>query len=474
MRKNQTAGAGKGTGNKLLERLASFRLFGDGRNENRETVVEAGRDTQQDVKSKRPIVRRILYAVLSLILATILWGYVLMTQNPDREKTFTGVTLTFESGAEADLGARNLMIYDDVNEIMQDVAVTVSAPLTEISKIKPGDITATVSVAKVKSAGVYSLEIKAVSTVGSVVSIEPDHIDLTVDDVFSRNVSVSYSFVGELPEAYWHDEPSLSVSNIVLEGAKTDLERAAGSVCYIDLEGLTSSINRSIPLVVYDGEGNEIPSSSFTRLIPAVTVSMTVLPHKHVNIEYEIADRDQLSDLYEIQSETLSVSSIDVAADPDTLASIETLVASPVYIGGTADEAGEYKYPLTITNMPSSAMIIDGTDKGNIQLSVVITDKYVTETFTDVPIEVLNKADGFAYTCESDTTDMTVSGPAKLLVNFVSSDVIVCINMQRRGTGEYEMRIEYKPAEGASFGDLEIGFPSETIHVSVVPTHTLG
>ena len=43
---------------------------------------------------KHPLFRKILFAFFSLLLAMLLWGYVLMNQNPDREKTITGITPT--------------------------------------------------------------------------------------------------------------------------------------------------------------------------------------------------------------------------------------------------------------------------------------------------------------------------------------------------------------------------------------------
>ena len=65
----------------------------------------------------------------------LLWGYVLMTRNPLRTKTFQNVSISFESGSEADLMMRKLTVYGDVAKILEPVSVTVSAPLTDISKM---------------------------------------------------------------------------------------------------------------------------------------------------------------------------------------------------------------------------------------------------------------------------------------------------------------------------------------------------
>ena len=52
--------------------------------------------------------KNIAIKVLSLMFAILLWGYVLMTQNPPRVKTVTDVTVSIEG--EADLTTRKLTL----------------------------------------------------------------------------------------------------------------------------------------------------------------------------------------------------------------------------------------------------------------------------------------------------------------------------------------------------------------------------
>lgn len=460
----QTENAKRSTESDLGERLRSAFSLSPRRSRGGQTVVEAGQE--QILPSKRrTVVRKIIYAVVSLILATIIWGYVLMTQNPDREKTFTDITPSFESGAEADLVARKLSICD-VAEVLKQVSVTVSAPLTEVSKITEKNITATISMNEVHAVGTYSLEIRATSTMGTVVSVEPDHVEVTIEDVMSRTVPINYSFVGEMPEGYWHDEPTLSPSTVTLEGARSDIEKVSGAVCYIDLGDATSSISRSMPLTVIDGAGSELDGANFKNVIPAVTVTMAVLPHKLVDIEYEIIDRDMLSDFYEVKSETLSVTSLDIAAEPEVLESLDKIVMQPVSIGGL-DEPKEYFFTLIPTNIPSSARLINGSEKVSLLLTVSIVDVIVTESFKDVPITFLNESPLFHYEYEFDKVDMTVTGPARVMLGFVSSDVVVCVNLQQRGVGQYDFVLEFKPIDMESFGEIEIALSKTSVHVVV-------
>ena len=67
--------------------------------------------------------KNIAIKVLSLMFAILLWGYVLMTQNPPRVKTVTDVTVSIEG--EADLTTRKLTLRGDRAALLEDVSVRV-------------------------------------------------------------------------------------------------------------------------------------------------------------------------------------------------------------------------------------------------------------------------------------------------------------------------------------------------------------
>lgn len=434
----------------------------------KKTDVKAEENTSGERQPwyKLSLTKRIIYAVLSLILATLLWGYVLMTRNPDRTKTVSGVALSFEPGSEADLLARKLTVYGDIEEVLKPVAVTVSAPLTEVSKIKENNITATVSLLPVHSPGVYTLEVKASSTIGTVVSVDPSEITIEVDDIVSRSISVTYGFVGELPEGYWHDTPVLSDNTTIIEGARSDLESVSNAICYIDLTDVTESINSSKLPTFLDEEGNEIDRSAFKNVIPSVKVQMTVYPHKHVPIFYEIADAEQISDLFEVQSVTPTIDFIDVAAPADVLADLVEIKSDPVYIG-LVTEAGSKTLHLNLIGIPEEAYVLNGVDPNNIQLTVVIVDKKANVLFEDVPIQVFGEEAEYTYTYGFNAVDVRVSGPKRLIEEFMTNFFVLSVNVMGRGPGEYDLMLEYSITDIERFADIDIDIAERSVHVVI-------
>ncbi len=395
---------------------------------------------------KTPLAKSILYGVISLICAMLLWGYVLMSQNPTREKTFTNVTVSFESGSEADLSARNLIVSGNISDILSDVSVTVSAPLSVVTKLTAKDITATVNLNDVHDSGPFSLEIRAVCSNGSIVSIEPSHIDVTIDDIVTRTIPISYSFSGEPDPNYWHDDPVLMSSSYVLTGPLADVSVVRRAECIINLDGLIKSVNDSYPLTLIDADGNTIADTSvFIGSLPSVTVLMTVLPYREYEIKIDITDLDILDEYLEIAEQIVVPSFIGLAAEQEVLDSIDGLMTAPLSVNDIS-AVGSYDFNLDVIGIPADAVVV-GSDT-NVLVHITVQERMASVVFEAVPIVVEGADDNFSYVIVFSGTDMTsvdsdidggatviISGPARYVDQIQSGDIVLWVDVTGKTSG---------------------------------------
>lgn len=127
---------------------------------------------------RRPLVRKLGYLFISLLIATTLWGYVLMSENPDRMKHVSDVPLKFEGGSEADLRSRGFVVLGESQNLLPDVTVTVKTKLNDLPSFgnsAGGEIvSASVSLQGINAPGEYECDVIASTTIGTVYSVEPD------------------------------------------------------------------------------------------------------------------------------------------------------------------------------------------------------------------------------------------------------------------------------------------------------------
>lgn len=400
-------------------------------------------DNGSEVKApwyKTGTAKTIFYCAISLLGAVVLWGYALFSENPMRTKEFSDVSLSYVSGSEADLALRNLMVYENAADVLRDVTVTVSAPLTDITRISSDDISATIDLNSVHGAGQYQLALSASTPLGDIVSIEPATVTITVDNMVSKTYIVSCETVGSLPDGYWNSTPTMLSASCTLTGANKKIEQIKNVKCLVDLSDLTTSlVNTWCDLTLYDASGNVVDDmTAITGTIPEVCVNMTVYPYADVPVEVKYANE---LDKYLTVYADLSVSTVRIACDQASLDKLKFVYTTPIDLS-TFTQAGSYEYAVELQDLPSGARVLNGGDMDDIIVFLTVEDKQSTVTFENVRIYAINASQSldydFAFIGGDEETELplfeegmtvTISGPTRYVEAITAEDIYLTVNV---------------------------------------------
>ncbi|PWM61945.1 MAG: hypothetical protein DBX63_05360 [Clostridia bacterium] len=407
--------------------------------------------------------KNIAIKVLSLMFAILLWGYVLMTQNPPRVKTVTDVTVSIEG--EADLTTRKLTLRGDRAALLEDVSVRVRTELTSYADISADDITASINLSRITSTGKHTVRIHAKSSSGDVVSVSPSEIEVEIDTLTTRNIPIEIHEEGELPEGYWAGDVQLDSATVLLEGPGTDLAKIVKAVGTIDLTNRTESLNQSIMLALYDKEGNVVESSILFGGMPTVVAKQEILPSKLVPIDVDgaIIGREELPENFEIASYGTSLEStlVRIVGDADVIQKIESLSLEPVDVTGCTESIQQ---ELAI-NVPEGVRII-GADSVNLQ--VTIREKTAVLEFTELPIEIVGLARKQTATLSQELANVTFSGRVSLLAGITRGDVKVYADVTGLAAGTHDVKLALQIDGEDVPSDLQYEFTTdETIQVTI-------
>lgn len=407
--------------------------------------------------------KNIAIKVLSLMFAILLWGYVLMTQNPPRVKTVTDVTVSIEG--EADLTTRKLTLRGDRAALLEDVSVRVRTELTSYADISADDITASINLSRITSTGKHTVRIHAKSSSGDVVSVSPSEIEVEIDTLTTRNIPIEIHEEGELPEGYWAGDVQLDSATVLLEGPGTDLAKIVKAVGTIDLTNRTESLNQSIMLALYDKEGNVVESSILFGGMPTVVAKQEILPSKLVPIDVDgaIIGREELPENFEIASYGTSLEStlVRIVGDADVIQKIESLSLEPVDVTGCTESIQQ---ELAI-NVPEGVRII-GADSVNLQ--VTIREKTAVLELTELPIEIVGLARKQTATLSQKLANVTFSGRVSLLAGITRGDVKVYADVTGLAAGTHDVKLALQIDGEDVPSDLQYEFTTdETIQVTI-------
>jgi len=407
--------------------------------------------------------KNIAIKVISLMFAILLWGYVLMTQNPPRVKTVTDVTVSIEG--EADLTTRKLTLRGDRAALLEDVSVRVRTELTSYADISADDITASINLSRITSTGKHTVRIHAKSSSGDVVSVSPSQIEVEIDTLTTRNIPIEIHEEGELPEGYWAGDVQLDSATVLLEGPGTDLAKIVKAVGTIDLTNRTESLNQSIMLALYDKEGNVVESSILFGGMPTVVAKQEILPSKLVPIDVDgaIIGREELPENFEIASYGTSLEStlVRIVGDADVIQKIESLSLEPVDVTGCTESIQQ---ELAI-NVPEGVRII-GADSVNLQ--VTIREKTAVLELTELPIEIVGLARKQTATLSQELANVTFSGRVSLLAGITRGDVKVYADVTGLAAGTHDVKLALQIDGEDVPSDLQYEFTTdETIQVTI-------
>ena len=407
--------------------------------------------------------KNIAIKVLSLMFAILLWGYVLMTQNPPRVKTVTDVTVSIEG--EADLTTRKLTLRGDRAALLEDVSVRVRTELTSYADISADDITASINLSRITSTGKHTVRIHAKSSSGDVVSVSPSEIEVEIDTLTTRNIPIEIHEEGELPEGYWAGDVQLDSATVLLEGPGTDLAKIVKAVGTIDLTNRTESLNQSIMLALYDKEGNVVESSILFGGMPTVVAKQEILPSKLVPIDVDgaIIGREELPENFEIASYGTSLEStlVRIVGDADVIQKIESLSLEPVDVTGCTESIQQ---ELAI-NVPEGVRII-GADSVNLQ--VTIREKTAVLELTELPIEIVGLARKQTATLSQELANVTFSGRVSLLAGITRGDVKGYADVTGLAAGTHDVKLALQIDGEDVPSDLQYEFTTdETIQVTI-------
>lgn len=409
---------------------------------------------------KNLFTKNILIKVLSLLFALLVWGYVMMSQNPVRTKTVENVTVNFDG--ESDLIARKLVVCGDREDVLKSITVKVDTELTRYADLDASDITASISLRGVSGPGIYKIPINAVTTEGNVISFSPGEVTIEVDNLVKKPVPVEISLTGELPAGYWSDEPEVSRSYIDIEGASRDISSITKAVCNIDLTDRTMTYNESTNVELQNSEGEAVEASLLGEL-PAVPVRITILRKAQLplNVEAAITGLENLPVNYEYVGNGVSPSStVTVIGEAAVIDGLTGIDIEPIDVSNQKDTV-EAEVALLL---PEGVISLSGD---TVQVRVNIRQKLEKHTFPDISIDVRGLGKNLAATLDVIAVDVTLEGQISLISELSRKEVGVYADVTGLSAGTYEIELRLSLPSEAMLAEVSSVFSIETVKVTI-------
>ena len=365
---------------------------------------------------------KILYMVLSLLLAAVFWLYV---DDNTLAREFRNVPVDF-IGAEDTLPSRGLMLAEGENAT---VDLKLRGSRSVISSLRPGDVRAQVNLTNISAAGPYSL---------TYTLQYPDNVnssDITIDQrsrsaitvqvtsLYSREIPVIPSVVGTVDDPYLYTAEGLSVEPSVLtvSGLRDGVDQVASARVVVDITGATSTIQQEFNFELLDSEGNVLEDEKVRLSDQRVNVTVPIYMTKELSLV--VRYRESPGSRKANAECRLEPDTITVAGDPLSLATLDEIVLGEVDLSDYLTDMEEN--PLEI-RLPAGCENISGSKTTNLSIRF---HGLSTRSFTVTNIEAVGLSESQRFDRITTAVEVVLRGPAGDLEQVTEEDIRIVVDL---------------------------------------------
>ncbi|WP_094607386.1 CdaA regulatory protein CdaR [Sporomusa silvacetica DSM 10669] len=215
--------------------------------------------------------KNIVPKILAIIMAIILWMYVMNEQNPP-----------FESSFIIPLEVRNVAADYVLLDAPETVKVKIRGPRNMVAGVRTKDLKAFVD-AKGLSEGSHSITVNVVIPSSlELVEISPDKVQLRLDPVISRQLSIEVRLTGTPAPGMVIGKAVPAHEQVTIEGPKNIVSTVGKVVAIVDLSGKNNDITADAVLTPINRADKEVEGLTIYPERVKITVNLTAAAKKKI------------------------------------------------------------------------------------------------------------------------------------------------------------------------------------------------
>jgi len=399
-------------------------------------------------------IRRIISAgtfvrlTVSVLLAFIIWGFIVWETNPEITRQFPSVPVT----ARGVPG--NMLIVGN----LPTVSVTVKGPQDDMRGVVASDITAWVDFGGVDDPGINEYKVNVTAPEGArKVIVEPARIEVELDLIVTETFQVVLR----------EDEPrpanvasiELSTQLVSIQGPEDLVSRVDAVEVLVDIGDRTESFTEPVEPVPVDAMGNPVPG---------VTVSPATID---LSVDFESTSKDvpvQVicacvvdNRVQEMELPTASPipSTIRLSGPASDLASINVLRTRPIDISVLNESGWILNVELDLTDIPPTVTLPERA------IDVWVPVEPSRREVSGVPIAVIGLGPGLQATLSEETATVVILGGTDLDVLELEQRVTAVVNLSGLTPGTYSVDVGVVLLPGLTFEQVQ----PESVRVVIEP-----
>lgn len=219
---------------------------------------------------------------VSLLIATALWFYVMIKEDPKDKQTYNGVVVQVKN--QESLKDKEMVLMNAVDEYT--VAVRVEGLKSELLHFDVSNIIATVDLSGYGEGEMkVPVEVQLINNSQNIkiYDVQPKEIIFSFEKIITEEKVINVKTEGDLINGNIMGKVSSDVDRVKITGPRSLVNRVVEAVAVADVTGRKETSTLSIPITLLDNEKKTVSEVSYEPKV--VNVSVPVWKKKTVPIE---------------------------------------------------------------------------------------------------------------------------------------------------------------------------------------------
>lgn len=258
--------------------------------------------------------------ILCVIMAIVLWLYVMNEQNPPLEASFT-----------VPLEVKNLSGNYTLIDAPESVRVKVRGARSVIATLTGKDIAAYIDL---KGVGEGRQQVKITAVVPQsveLVEVNPDKALLRIDTMTSRKVPVEVRYTGVPPEGATVGKAGAAPDTITVEGPRSSLDSIERAIVEVNISDHSGDFSGNYDVLIINKEGKELEDVTLNPARVTVTTQMIVTSKKMVEVKPNFTG--ELPPGMMIKQLSVNPPRIELQGSKELLDTVDSVTTEPIALG---------------------------------------------------------------------------------------------------------------------------------------------
>ncbi|MDU1315621.1 CdaR family protein [Anaerococcus hydrogenalis] len=296
---------------------------------------------------------------LSVLVAVIMWAYVMTSTNPSLSKTVRGVPLTIKNQEVMQKEGYALVGKDEIS----NVNVKVEGSRSDLASLSSDDLVASVDLG-VPTEGVKTLNIKVDGPSGiKVESTNPSNVNFKIEKIVKKDLPVEIKIPDKLKESKIINVSEQSTKKITVSGLRKNIDKVDKIILNIGKDEYLDGKIHDIEARPIDKSGKTVANVDLSQ--NDVSISFDVLQSKEVEIELDY--EESLPKNMEVIEKKYSPKKVVIKGEKSIIDKIDKIKTEKIDLTNLKNNEFEKSLELVV---PEAVEINDGDNFINVYIKI--------------------------------------------------------------------------------------------------------